>query len=127
MKQSLEKTISISELQRLRAERGLSNAEIAEMLDVSVATVYKYLGPAKAPHKPKTTHTQPVEPRPAASPLSLAVRVFMPSGYVDFKDTTFTAEGDRYVLKRRGSDGVVAVFTASQVYGVAMVDWIKEE
>lgn len=60
-KRSILKDVSISELQRMRDE-GMSNAEIAENLDVCYHTIYKLLG--KQPEnirKPRKVHnTYPV-------------------------------------------------------------------
>lgn len=44
--------VSMAELLRLREEEGMTNREIAEHLDVSVATIYRYLG--KQPKKGST-------------------------------------------------------------------------
>lgn len=50
MNKSLLADVSLSELQQMR-ENGLSNAEIAQSLNVSTHTINKYLGPG-GPRKP---------------------------------------------------------------------------
>ena len=50
MNRSLLADVSLSELQQMR-ENGLSNAEIAQSLNVSTHTINKYLGPG-GPRKP---------------------------------------------------------------------------
>ncbi len=59
MMRPLTDEVSLSELQEMRSE-GLSNAEIAERLDVGVATIYRYLGPRpkKGATMEKNTHAQ---------------------------------------------------------------------
>lgn len=56
MNRSLLADVSLSELQQMR-ENGLSNAEIAQNLNVSVHTINKYLGPG-GPRKPRERKTK---------------------------------------------------------------------
>ena len=40
--------LTVAEMRNMRNLDGLSNAEIAQRLDISVPTVYRYIGPRRA-------------------------------------------------------------------------------
>lgn len=44
MKRSIMESVSVREMQEMRDNEGMTNNEIAEALDVSYMTVYKYIG-----------------------------------------------------------------------------------
>ena len=45
MRRSITHEVSVSEMRRMREEEGLTNIEIAERLDCSSQTVWRYIGP----------------------------------------------------------------------------------
>ena len=60
MSKSLLKDVSISELLGMR-DSGMTNRDIANTLDVSIATIYKYIG-AQPPQMRKKRETAPYPP-----------------------------------------------------------------
>ena len=77
MKRSLMEIVSVREMQEMRDNEGMSNNEIAEALDVSYMTVYKYIGAQpkglrKARKVPQDR--QPIKEEPAPACLVLQNR-----------------------------------------------------
>ena len=66
---SLMKDISVSDLLGMR-DSGMTNRDIASALDVSLATIYRYIG-AQPPKMRK--HREPVSPNPPAHAAEPAV------------------------------------------------------
>ena len=70
MAKALFKDVSLQELQQMR-EDGMTNAEIAEQLDVHVSTIYKHLG--KQPDGMRRTPRAPKAPQVHGEPHPLFV------------------------------------------------------
>lgn len=77
MKRSLMESVSVREMQEMRDNKGMTNNEIAEALDVSYMTVYKYIGaqPNGLRKARKVTQDrQPIKEEPAPACLVLQNR-----------------------------------------------------
>ena len=116
----LLKDCSVSDLMTMR-ERGMSNAEIAKALDVSRATIYRYIGaPTKRkkaestiPDPPRPEESRPEGTRKERNPISVPAQTEIKAHGLHGGGTRPVP--DRVILEYNVADGVRVIVENGKV------------